>query len=270
MPNQFPTVLTPTQFFKFYDPNNTGNSWTVNVNPTVVKRKAGTVRKYIKTVNGTGLISGGREYPPAEIVLTWNQIDKTQVEGIRQFAALDAVVMVDNNDQGFLGVLVIDEADQLGGKSGNVWYVSASFLTVSPYNGTNSVINKLSPPLLAATVNTSGGYIPNTSLFVWPTVVTKWGESTPGTVLAPTTAGSNQWVNVTFAPPASAYYRSTRLYWNSTNNSTTATFLAEIPAGLTAAFPIYGPYNAYTNTNPPLLGTNFTGYFSGGLWVNDV
>lgn len=269
--NIFPTPLPTRKGVTFYDPANTGNTYTSKLNPIQIKRKPESVRKYTRTTNGTSVITGSREYPPSEIKLVWNQMDKTDYEGIRPFTGINPIVFVDNNDNGYLGVLVIDSVEQLANKSGWVYAVEASFLVVAPYNGSSSTINTLAVPTLSVAYGTPG-YIPaNTTMYAWATVITPWGESTPGSALtiAPG-ATANQYASISWTAPTSNYYRKTRLYWNNANSVSSATFLGEVLSGLTQGFTIYGPYVAYSTLNPPLFGRNFTGYFAGGLWTNDT
>ena len=266
----FPTPLQARQLVQFYDPANVGNTFTPKLNPVSVQRRPTNVRKYTQTTNSTAVILGDYEYPPKEISITWNQLDDTDFQALRLFTFISPIVFVDNNNQGFLGVLVIDEAEQLINVSLKVWMVKASFLVVSPYNGQSSNINSLANPTLSSAKTSSGGYITGAqTIYVWNTVFTPTGESVPGTALTLTSLSgdANAYWTVSWTAPTSGWYRKTRLYWNSVNNSSSATMLGEVLAGLTQTWTIYTIYTAYNAINPQLYNQAFTGYWSGGLWV---
>lgn len=263
------TNLGTVQRARFYDPNNTANTFTVQYNYKAMAVTPGNVRKYTQTVNGTSVIIGDREYPPTEIRITWDQMDKSDLDVIRQFTILSPIVFVDNNDNGYLGVLVIDNVAQVGGMTKNVWGVSASFLVIAPYQGTTRAINVLAAPAIA---NPSwvAGYVPNgTTLYYWSTAWTPWGESLVSSVLTYTnSSGGLQAPVITWTQPVSPYFKKARLYWNTTNTPASATMLTEVQAGFTGTFTAYGPYVAYNSINPPTFSTAFTGYWSGGLWTS--
>lgn len=265
----FTTALQTRQLVSFYDPLNQGSTlFSPKLNPAVITRKPGSVRKYAKTINGTSVLKGQWEYPPTEILLTWNQIDQADYLSLAYFTSLSPVVFVDNNDKGFLGALVFDEADQIAGLSMNVWTVKASFLVIAPYNGNSTSINQLAPPTLTSSVVTPGGYVPaSTTLYVWPTVNTPWGESAVGSSIALTAASANTYFNVTWTNPTSTWYRYTSLYWNTANTAATATLLMQGLPAQSGSFTIYGAYQNYTTQNPPIYGTAFTGQWRGGSWV---
>jgi hypothetical protein len=269
--NKFYTALGSTQYVKFYDPANPSNSYTCNVNPTQMPRKASSVRKYVETTGGTSTIFGGREYPTKEIGLNWNVLDYNEFLLMSAFTGISPVVMVDNNNNGYLGVFCIDQVEQLLVTTKAV-RVQASFLVLAPYNGIESPINALTPPTLTATLDANPGYIPNaTDIYIWPTVFTPFGESEVGDVLHILSTGANQGYDISFTAPTSLYYKKTRLYWNSTNDPTSATFLSDVQAGFpvvgTTAFIVWTGYIPYNLETPPTYGTAFTGYFAGGLWV---
>lgn len=264
------TALGPKIPVKFWDPANTSNFFSPQINPVTISRTPGNVRKYVKTANGTSIISGDREYPPIEIKITWDELDYSDYLAISQFTAIDPIVFSDNNNQGYLGVFVIDKAGQVAGKTSNVWAVEAAFLVLAPYNGATGTINNLTPPSnWTFQVYTTGGYItsPNTFYF-WPTVFTPWGESTVGLGSGITaTTGSNNYFVLSWAQPSSPYFTKFRWYWNSTNDPTSATLLTEVQAGQIGSFTVYSNYVAYNTVNPPLYTTAFTGYWNGSLWT---
>jgi hypothetical protein len=103
-------------------------------------------------------------------------------------------------------------------------------------------------------------------LYVWSTINTAWGESTPSTVQSFTTNAANQSININWTAPSSAYFKKLSLYWNSTNNVSTATLLTEVQAGFSNSFTLFGPYVAYNTKNPPTYNTAFSGYWAGGFW----
>jgi hypothetical protein len=264
------TPLGTKSAVAFYDPANTSNIWKPMNNPATQQFTPGNVRKYVNTTNGTSVIIGDREYPPMEIKLGWEQIDKKDVDGIRIYCGISPVVYVDSNDQGFLGVLMFDQAGQIAGSSANVWQLQASFLVIAPYNGLLTNINSITPPSLTDVTTTTGGYIPlSTTTNYWATVFTQWGESTPGAMHAVTT-GSGTNTNKTvlsFTTPVKNYVK-VRIYWSTGTNFANATFLTDVFTGASPnnSFTVYSAYNQYSPANPPLYGTAFTGYFAGGMF----
>jgi hypothetical protein len=266
----FPTPLQTRQLVTFFDPLNTGNYFIPKLNPIQMIRKPNSVRKYTMTTNSTAVILGDYEYPPKEISITWNQIDDADFQSLREFTFISPITFVDNNDNGYLGVLVIDEAEQLANVTLKAWSVKASFLVVSPYDGITTTLPKLSNPSLSDTKTTSGGYITGAqTIYVWNTVFTPTGESVPGTALTLTSTSGDTaaYFTVTWTAPTSGWYRKTRLYWNSVNTSTTATLLGEVLAGLSQQWTIYTIYTPYNSINPQLYNQAYTGYWSGGLWT---
>lgn len=267
----FPSSLPTRQGFTLFDPANVSNTFTTPLNPLTVKRTPASVRKWTETVNGTAAVLGQTEYPPKMIQLTWPQLDKAQFDSIRAFTALAPIVMIDNNDQGFLGVLVADSTEQLASTSGWVWNCQFSFLVIAPFNGVHTTVNSLAIPTITPSVSTTGGFIPssNTS-YIWATVVTAWGESLPGPVITATSGGGTQTssVSLSWINPTSNYYRKLRLYWNNTNNSATASWLTDVWAGQTPTFTIFTQYLPLWPKNPPTYGRAFTGYWAGSQWVN--
>jgi hypothetical protein len=260
------TSLGTVQRATFYDPANTSNTYTVQFNYKSMPIKPGSIRKYTMTTNGTSVIVGDREYPPQEIQLVWDQLDKSDFDALRAFTQISPIVFVDNNDNGWLGVLVIDNAAQVSGLTKNVWAIQASFLVIAPYQGRTRSINVLTAPTLTTTLN-AGGYIPNgTTLYFWSTIWTPWGESTVSSVTSVTTAFANQFISLGWSAPTSPYFKKLRIYWNTTNNPTTATMLTEIQAGFSASFSVYGPYVPYSTITPPIYNTAFSGFWSGGIW----
>jgi len=165
-------------------------------------------------------------------------------------------------------VLNIDGAQQLPGKSGNVWEIKAAFLVLSPYNGQSTTLMSLTAPTLSVGMATSGGYIPTASTFyVWSTASNKNGETTVSAAATVTSTSNNSLATITFTHPTSTYYIKTSLYWNTVNNPATATFLTDIPNGFTPSFPIYVTPQSISYQTPPLYGTAFTGRWSGGRWT---
>ncbi len=267
MPNQTWTSLGVRQLANFYDPANPANTYTVQFNYKAMPITPGNVRKYTQTVNGTSVIIGDREYPPVEIKLVWDQMDKADLDILRQFTIISPIVFVDNNDNGYLGVLVINTAQQVGGMTKNVWGVDASFLVIAPYQGNTRIINTLTPPTITPTISGSTGYIPNaTTIYFWATVFSSWGESLVGTVATALSTGTNQAFSLTWPAPVSPYAKKIRLYWYTANTPSLATMLTEVQAGFPASFTEFGPYVAYNSLNPPTYSTAFSGYFAGGLW----
>lgn len=267
----FPTALPTRQGFRLYDPANPTNTYTTPLNPLQVKRTPGTLRKWTPLVNGNAAIIGNTETAPKMIQLIWPQLDKASFDAIRTMCAVAPIVMVDNNDQGYLGVLVCDSPEQLANVSLNVWNATFSFLVIAPYNGTSTTINTLAIPTVTPTVSTTGGFINgSTTLYLFATVVTKWGESAPGPAISVTTPnGTNtNMATLAFTAPTSGYYKKLRLYWNTANNSATATWLTDIWAGMTSTYTLYTGYIPYSTLVPPTYGRNFTGDFQGSLWTN--
>jgi len=272
IPNTIPTWTwaQTKQSVKFFDPSNTSNSCSPQLNPTQQILRPNNVRKYTATTNGTAVIVGGREYPPKEISLTWNQMDAADYEAFRLMQFIAPLVYVDNNDQGYLGVLVIDEVQQLAGTPKKAYSVAASFLVIGPYNGQSTIINQLTVPTVSGGSFSTGGYLPaSTTLYFFATVFTPFGESLPGPAVPITTVSTsnNSYIQLTWSAPISTWYRKTRLYWTPSNNSTTATFLTDVLAGQPTTFNVYAPYVGYSTLQPPTFGTAFTGYFSGAKWV---
>jgi hypothetical protein len=268
----FPTKLGHRQLIQIYDPANTSDSFTPSNNPTTQAFKPETVRKYVRTTNGTSIISGDKEYPPSEISLNWDFIDYSGVNAMRMFTAISPVVLVDNNDNGFLGIFCIDDAAQVPGKTSNVWAIKSSFLVLNPYNGNLSTVNQLVPPTLTTSAATTGGAIPaSTTLYFWSTVFTQYGESVISAVKSQATAAgtATNTITVNFTANPSIYYRKTRLYWNTINDPTSSTMLTEIMAGQTPSFIVGGNYAEYNQEVPPSYGQAFQGLWASGLWLND-
>lgn len=264
------TPLGQRQLCTFYDPLNLSNSFTPQFNYQSQDFTPGNVRKYSQTINGTNIISGDREYPPTEIDIVWPQIDIADYNKLKVFTAITPCVFVDNNDNGFLGVLVIDKAGQIPGKTSNVWAVSAKFLVLSPYNGLHTNINAVTPPTLSV-FNQSNGFIgPNVTMNFWATAFTAWGESQVSPVASITTPNdglNNHSIAIQWVFPSSIYLKKVRLYWNSASMASNSTMLADIQAGFNPSFFVYGPFVNYNTINPPLFGTAFSGYWAGGQWV---
>lgn len=269
---QFVSSLQPVQKITLYDPSNPANVWVAKLNPKTITRKPGSVRKYVTTTNGTSVILGDREYPTTEIALTWTQMDAAERNALAAFTSIAPVVFVDNRNNGYLGVLVIDENEQLGNVTMDVWSVKASFLVIAPYHGSgiSSNINALTPPTLSASLSETPGYMQSgTTVNIWSTVFTPCGESTVGPMLAITASAANKAYNVTFTAPASSYYRRTRLYWSTGVDYTQSTFLTDIESGFDASFLVQTGYVEYNTISPPLFGTAFTGFWTGGMWTED-
>lgn len=178
------TALGTRQLVRFYDPYNPTTTFTPQLNPRQQMVKPNNIRKYTETTNGTSVILGDREYPPKEIQLVWPIMDSADYESFRTMCAINPLVFVDNNDNGYMGLLQIDDVQQVPDKTYKVYEVHASFLVISPYNGTNSVLNVLTNPTLttSAAWTASNGYIPSgVPIYFYPTVCTPWGETTAGT-----------------------------------------------------------------------------------------
>ena len=268
----FPTPLPSRQGYTFFDPANPGVAFSVPNNPVTAKRKPQNVRKYTMTTNGTSVINGDREYPPAEISLTWNQIDYTYFEQLAQWQLINPIVMVDHLDNGYLGVLIIESAEPISGLTRNVWAVTANFLVIAPYNGLISVLNSLAAPTISFALSSTPGYIaPSTTINLWTTVFSPWGESVPSTLTTITNSTTNAAYNCSFIPPASVFYRKTRIYWNTTSTLSNATFFMDIlsgfPTDIPNTFTLYGNYAPYCTLNPPSYGTSFQGTWNGGLFI---
>lgn len=264
------TALGTKQAVSFYDPLNPGTVFNPQLNPLTQAFTPGNVRKYVKTTNGTSIITGDREYPPTEIKLIWSLIDKSDYDNLRYYTSLSPIVFVDNNNNGFLGVLVIDNAGQIAGKTSNVWSCQASFLVLAPYNGISTTITNVTPPTLSVAIqSTPAGFIPSgTTFYVYPTIFTPWGESLVGSTLTVSSGGTNNAsALITYSISATISYEKIRLYWNSTNNAATATFLTDIFPGGSNQFTIWGPYFQYSPAVPPTYGTAFYGYWDGGIWT---
>jgi hypothetical protein len=259
--------LGPRKSVAFFDPLNPGVVFKPQNNPETEIVSPNSVRKYLPTTNGTSVIVGDREYPPKEIALTWTYLDAADLEGLRPYIATSPIVFVDNNDQGYLGVLIFDQVQQLPGKTFLIYTVKASFLVLGPYNGLLTNINSLTPPSMT-TALASGGYIPNaTTLYFWQTVFTPWGESAVSSASTVTTSSANQRITLSWTAPVNSWYRKSRIYWNTTASASTATLLTEVLAGWTPSFIAYSNYFAYSTVVPPSYTTAFTGYFGAGKWL---
>lgn len=270
MSNLFPTALQTRQLVTFFDPSNPGLMYfQPRLNPSIITRKVTSVRKYQKTINGTSIITGNWEYPPQELSMNWNQIDFSDYDLLREYSYIYPIVFIDNNDQGFLGTFVFDTAEQIPNLSRNVWAVKGSFLVQAPHDGLTTILPQLAGPTISL-AQTSGGYMPTAyTLYFWSTATTPWGESVAAGPFSITTNAASAAISATWANPTSNWYRTTKLYWNTTNNSATATQLMETEPGQTGSFTVYGQYVQYSITNPPAYGTAYTGHWSGGLWTVD-
>lgn len=278
------TPLQPRQLVQFFDPNNPSNIYSPQINPQQITMNPGNVRQYQGTTNGAATIIGKREYPPVQIQLTWSQMDVTDYQGIAAFTSLSPIVYVDNNNNGYIGVLTIQQAGQIVGMSSNVWGATMNFLVLGPYNGliggVPTLIPQLNPNSTGGTqgnVNftaTNGGhntgFIPtSTTIRFWLTFTSRTGESVVGTVLPQTTAHANDSIILTWNPDLSNYYITSKLYWFTTNTPSAATFLTEVQAGFPGTFTVYAPYVQYSLANPPAYGQAFMGFWVGGLWYPD-
>jgi hypothetical protein len=271
----FNTPLQPRQSFTLFDPLNPTNMWAAKLNPAEAPRTPGNVRKYTQTTNGGAVILGDREYPPKEIQLTWNQMDAQEFQKMAAFCNIAPVVLIDNRNNGHLGVLTITNVGQVADVTMDIFAVKASFLVLAPYNGNGTTLNTLTPPTLTATLSSNAGVMPNpATVYLWPTVFTNTGESAIGEVTEINNTNPNAAYDITFTAPTSTYYRKLRIYWNSTNDSTTATLLTEIQNGFPVddapSFTVWSKYIPYNTQNPPLYGSAFTGYWAGSYWVQDT
>jgi len=271
----FPTTLGAVNYYTFFDPSNTGNTFTVNLNPITVKRKPANLRKYVATTNSTAILTGAFEGPVSEVSISWNQLDYSQLQLLVPFTQISPIVMIDQNNTGYLGVLCIDSCEQLAGFTRNIWAVQASFLVISPYSGTGTPLNTLVAPTITATLSGSAGFIPTAQdLYLWSTVFTSrsaTSESVVGTVTHIHTSSANVAYNLTWTPPSSLYFSKLRIYWAVANTPTTATLLTEVlsgfPQDLPSSFTLWNNYVAYNTENPPTYGTAFPGYWGGSLWI---
>src|SRR5579884_1493497 len=252
--NTFPTNKPTLQYCSFTDPANTSNTLTLNLNYTQMKRKPGSVRKYTMTTSGQSVILGSAEYPPSELSLSWNMLDSSQVSSLVAFTQIAPCWFVSNRNEGFLGVLVIDEVEELL-TTRDVFSLKASFLVIAPYNGVGSSINMLTAPTLSASLSVKTGYITNPSdLYLWSTQFTPWGESTVSSVYHIHNTTTNAAYDISYTPSTSTSARKVRLYWNTTNTPTTATLLVEILQGFPqdnpGTFTLYNNYVTYSTITP--------------------
>lgn len=263
------TSLQPTQYLKWFDPANTSNSYTVQLNPQKLDYMAGAARKATRTTNANQNILGDREGPPKSISMEWGQQPSVDLAGIQPFTEIQPCAFIDNNDNGFLGVFCIDDQQQLNDVSLLGYNVKASFLPTCPYNGETTTLNYIAAPTLSQSSLGTIGYIPaSTPVYIWATALSAVGESIPGSVLTIASSGTpNEAYQISWTTPSSQWFRGVNLYWNSTNTLATATLLCSILSGQSSSFNIYSSYLAYTTVNAPSYGTSFTGYWSGGLWV---
>lgn len=269
--NPFPSPLAAVQRVALFNPANTNTIWQSNLNPTVLKRTAGNVRKYVKTTNSTSIVQGSSEYPPTELKISWSQLDYAQVTQLIAFTQVSPCVFVDNRDNGFLGELVINSIEQLLVVR-DAWSVDASFLVLSPFGGLVNDITKLTAPTITATLSAKTGYLSNPAdVYLWMTVSTPWGQSTVGSVThVHNTTGSAAY-DLSFTPPSSSSYRKCTIYWYSANTPTSATILYEILSGFpqdvgnTAT--LWQNYVPYNTVSPPLYSTSFSGSWQGSLWI---
>lgn len=269
----FPTNLTPRQAITFKDPAGVVPQYQVLLNPGKMPRSPSNMQKWQGTVNGGALIIGQGELPPKEIAFSWDQVDISDLQGIAAFTSVKPSIFIDNRDNGYLGALVLDAPEQIAGKLSDTWAVKGSFLVISPYDGLTKILNKLAVPALSVSLATSGGYIPaSTTIYVWATVTTPSGESLPSgpTVITTGSGGSANYASLSWTVPTSKYYRKLSLYWNTVNNSSTATWLTDVWAGQTQTASIFTKYIQYSKKNPPTYTRAYTGQWQGGLWVPGV
>jgi hypothetical protein len=241
----------------------------VQLNPQALTYSPGVARKAAMTTNAGQVIIGDREAPPKSIAIEWSEQPSVDLAGIQPFTLVQPCAFVDNNDNGFLGEFCIDNQAQLNNVSLKGYNVKASFLPYCPYNGLTTVLNSIAAPTLTQSSLGTIGYIPiGTPIYIWATAVTAVGESVPGTVTTIASSGTaNEAYQITWTTPSSQWFRGINLYWNSANDLATATLLVKILSGQTSTFNIYSSYLAYTAVTPPTYGTSFTGYWSGGLWI---
>lgn len=271
----FPTSLGARQLISFFDPSDSTNIVTPNLNPTVIKRKPNNLRKYTATTNSTSVILGAFEGPVSEISISYPMIDISQLEAIIPFTQLSPVVFVDNNDAGFYGVLVVDSCEQLNNYTRNVWALDMSFLVIGPYNGLTTTLPQLTAPTITATLAGVTGYIPNpATIYLWATVFTNRSadsESVVGSMTTISNTTPNAAYSLSWTPPSSLYFSKLRVYWNSTNNPVTATLLTEcysgFPSDVPNSFTLFNNYVAYNSESPVSYGTAFSGYWAGSIWI---
>jgi hypothetical protein len=223
------------------------------------------------TTNGTSIISGDKEYPPSEIVLKWNQIDYSYLQQLAAWQSTFPLVMVDHLDNGYLGVLCCESSEPIPSITRNTWAATFNFLVIGPYNGLHSTVPQLEAPTIAYALSGSPGYIaPSTTIYLWGSSFSPWGETALSSVTTIVNSTSNAAYNISFTPDSSGFYRKSRFYWNTSNTPSTATFFMDVLSGFPQdgpnTFTVWGNYAPYSALTPPSYGTAFKGMFAGGLF----
>lgn len=219
------------------------------------------------------LLNGGSEFAAASVPLEWPEMDEQEYLNLQPYH-LQPCTMIDMDDIGYFGWLVLGGFDYLPGVQTKTGTVKAQFIVSTPANGLVTVVNTLANPLignLTATA-TTGGSISNTTLYYVLSFYSNWGQTLVSPVVSCAVSGSNSAVSLSWTAPTSAYFRKARLWVSSSNSfspGATSLVKADVYSAWNQVWLDYCGVSGVTSQDViPNANTASTGFFSGGRWLN--
>ncbi len=221
------------------------------------------------------LLNGGSEFASISVPLEWGQMDEQEYLNLQPYH-LQPCTMIDMDDIGYFGWLVLGGFDYALGVQAKVGSVKAQFIISTPANGLSSVVSTLAAPLtgnLTATATTGGSLAASTSLYYVLTLFSIWGQTTMSPVVSVTTAASaGGAVDLAWTAPSSAYFRKARL-WVSTSSNFVAGSSSLVKADVYSAWnQTWTDYCGISGVNSsdiiPATNGAYTGQFVGGRFVS--
>lgn len=221
------------------------------------------------------LLNGGSEFAAASVPLEWTEMDEQEYINLQPYH-LTPCTMIDMDDHGYFGWLVLGSFEYLPGVMTKVGQVKAQFIVSTPSNGLSSVINTLAAPTsgnLTATAATGGSLAASTTLYYVLTFFSNWGQTTMSPVVSVTTgASAGGAVDLSWTAPASSYFRKARIWISTSNNFSaggSALVKAEVYTAWNQTWPDYCGTSGVTSTDIlPSSNTAYLGLWAGGKWLN--
>lgn len=253
-----------------------GSTYVLTKNPYKYGMVAYTkARADVPIAPAANLLNGGSEFAAASIPLEWQEMDEQEYLNLQPYH-LTPCTMIDMDDIGYYGWLVLGGFDYLPGVQTKVGQVKAQFIVSTPANGLNSVINTLAAPLagnLTATATTGGSLAASTTLYYVLTFYSNWGQTTMSPVVSVTTgASAGGSVSLSWTAPTSAYFRKARLWVSTSNNfvaGNSALVKADVYSAWNQTWTDYCGTSGVTSTDTlPTSNSAWIGYYAGGRFVS--
>lgn len=251
---------------------------TLYNNPRIYKISAGNVAKLAPAIDGTAKIAGQGEYSPFGLSLQWAELGYNDYQNLAALVPYN-LTFISFRNVGFYGRLLLEGPDSSKPFTADAVACSATFLVLNPSDdGGAATVNRLATPTtLSVTGDAGGGYIPNgTTTYYFLTFHTKFGETLAQST-SHTNGSSGPYANtIAWSWPSSTYCTYASLYCGTKSNGSDMVLMAEVLRGSTAG---WTDLVGYAGVSPPGVGlyqqapsssNAFTGYWAGGIWVNDT